>query len=777
MPTYNGPSSGTYTIPTTGNYRIQCWGEGGNGQSGIPDVGGTGGGGGAYAEVTSVSLTAGDELGYEAYAGGSETGTVVALLGETVCFAEYATNGSGGTAAGSVGGIKYDGGNGAAGSEDFGGDGGSAASPSGNGTNGGANNGAGAGEEGGPGDDPGNGGGGGGGDGELGGVGGAGRIIVTLVSSMANPTTAKPSTVFSEHVSTGGTVGELMRAQVAFLLNGPPRDCVEDRLCEPFIGRLSHGAGSPPQITASWTSGDVTNDACAIFKAGTASLRLFARGFSGTPTYPFTMGCVVEINQGPTNTAKVVSLCCVGSDTSNGIGYQVATDGTITFGGVQGATFVTAGVTLTSGRKYLIATTYTSSTGRTVNIYDYTAQSAIATNTTFTDTAYNTAATRPDFNFNPGLLYTTLGIGAFIGKCYTYFLHTGTMNTGTNGYFNALVADPIIACRGTTAGGGTMTAAGGITEWDATSSSITIAANRPTGGVFASWSWRLHRSLTPSFTPDSTTAVTGYQSSPILVDTTAQPNANYWYKVEFYDGTTTLYSTTATRNRSQVAARTSRGVYLCGLMADSRYHSQSNSPVRFLQAVRSLGWRVGMVNEALSSSALYHATASLSWQPTALQAGTTLLTNFVTACNNAGVTRALIVLGINDAARTGAVSIAYLQNIIDHLHANGITNVDILKPALSTITSEANTLNTHDYRTLLDALDNGTTIRVFGDQLLAMNHETGLGPRTTDYLHEADTTYEGIGAALSLIGKLDPEALGLKVRNRPVNVGGGNSNY
>ncbi|TSD04961.1 MAG: exported hypothetical protein [Parcubacteria group bacterium Greene0714_7] len=96
---------------------------GGGGHGGSANVGGGGGGGGAYASISNLDLTAGASVTYRVIAtsdtvfnttattcAGSPTPSVCAKGGTT---ASGSTNGTGGTAAASVGTVKYSGSDGA----------------------------------------------------------------------------------------------------------------------------------------------------------------------------------------------------------------------------------------------------------------------------------------------------------------------------------------------------------------------------------------------------------------------------------------------------------------------------------------------------------------------------------------------------------------------------------------------------------------------------------------------------------------------------------------
>ena len=130
-------ASGTWTVPADWNSSSNSIETiGGGGHSGTSNIGGGGGGGGAYAKISNLSLTPGASVTYRVIAtsdtvfnsaattcGGAPTPSVCAKAGTT---ASGGTNGTGGTAAASVGTTKYSGSDGASW-------GGNAAGPNGDG--------------------------------------------------------------------------------------------------------------------------------------------------------------------------------------------------------------------------------------------------------------------------------------------------------------------------------------------------------------------------------------------------------------------------------------------------------------------------------------------------------------------------------------------------------------------------------------------------------------------------------------------------------------------
>lgn len=226
-------ANGTFTVPAgVTSIRVQAWGRGGSGAarqgmspppptSGPPlYFGGGGGGGGAYAEST-LSVTPGEVYDVYFNPSGGQSGFGIAAKEQDLVLAAGGASGTlsggaGGSAANSVGQIKYSGGQGANytgpanATAANGGGGGGSATPSGNGTDasgstggagqGAGGNGGGDGQAGTAGTAPG---GGGGGGGSVsfglipGGTGGAGQVVVSWGAAPA----AAEITVFKDNLS------------------------------------------------------------------------------------------------------------------------------------------------------------------------------------------------------------------------------------------------------------------------------------------------------------------------------------------------------------------------------------------------------------------------------------------------------------------------------------------------------------------------------------------------------------------------------------------------
>jgi hypothetical protein len=133
--------TGTFTVPANVySLRVQAIAEGGAGGSRSTAGLVSGGGGGAYAELSNYLVTPGQNISYVNGAGGSGTDTNFdsgALIAQRGMPGTTTAGGSGGLASSSTGDIVYDGGNGGTASGNGAGGGGGAASPLGAGKRGG----------------------------------------------------------------------------------------------------------------------------------------------------------------------------------------------------------------------------------------------------------------------------------------------------------------------------------------------------------------------------------------------------------------------------------------------------------------------------------------------------------------------------------------------------------------------------------------------------------------------------------------------------------------
>jgi hypothetical protein len=527
---------------------------------------------------------------------------------------------------------------------------------------------------------------------------------------MANPTTAKPTGNFAEWDSTAGTIGAAMRCFIAPLANGSVRDVVGNVVAEPFAGTYTAQpafAHPPATVANAFTFGGLS-DSVIRFKCGTMPLKVTGRGFSGGQAYPRTFFAVFKPLSAPRDVAVNVGVVTTDSvGWPQGLGYQIGTNGSITIGDVLGISFGNSGITLTSGKTYAVAMTYTSATGRLMQVYCYDDQAYVTTQAT------GTTYTGPSLN-------NTTNSDCVIGSCYTGYpfygdiycggLHDGTFDPATNTFFDDFMRDPYKPARGTYAGGGALTA-GGIVGWDETTSVIVVVSNRPAGGTPASYQFALHRSTTPGFTPSAGTRVVPLQSSPVLTDATAVAGTTYHYKVEQTDGTNTVYSTTASTNRQQVGRRLSKGDFLFGITGDSRWTGAYVDVTRVAAFFRSQGFRVGYVNR--SKGATFLTNIGAGWQPNTTQdpvhgtAGTTLLANALSEFSQAGVTHIICGLGINDSS---AVSASTFQTQYGYF-ANYVTSqgykLVLEYPYLSSQTTYSAVVT---YQPAIDATVNGTTV-------------------------------------------------------------------
>jgi hypothetical protein len=216
--TFTTPGSDTFTVPVgVSQITVEAWGAGGRGGSRVSGNNQSygGGGGGAYS-ISTIVVSAGDEINYtvgagstspspggnsEAFLNTSTTAFLRAVGGESV--PNNSSTGANGGLTGNIGDISYIGGNGADAIGSNGGGGGSSAGSTANGNNATDFNGAAAPFEGGnggngiqgagdgsPGISPGGGGGGArrqGGSASTGGRGADGQIVITYTINTNNP--------------------------------------------------------------------------------------------------------------------------------------------------------------------------------------------------------------------------------------------------------------------------------------------------------------------------------------------------------------------------------------------------------------------------------------------------------------------------------------------------------------------------------------------------------------------------------------------------------------
>ncbi len=165
---------GIYTVSTSGNLQIECWGKGGRGANGSPTNGGGGGGGGGYSKK-SLAVTSGDVFGFQITAGGNALVTSglysLSMAANAGANASGTAGAAGGTASGGTtnhngrAGLNASGSTGGKGGDTVGGTGGSGGTSGNNGQ---------------PGPSPGTGGGGGGAN-ASGALGGTAQIVFTFI--------------------------------------------------------------------------------------------------------------------------------------------------------------------------------------------------------------------------------------------------------------------------------------------------------------------------------------------------------------------------------------------------------------------------------------------------------------------------------------------------------------------------------------------------------------------------------------------------------------------
>lgn len=589
---------------------------------------------------------------------------------------------------------------------------------------------------------------------------------------MANPTTAKPTN--PEWVNTASTVGELMQFFVSFSANGQVRDIVSNTLGIPLANSVGQGSGHTPILVPAAFTFNSLSDPVSRIGPGTMEVRFPGRGFGNSVTYPIGFLAVFKPFGNRWSASASPRTCClIGSGRDGGgysLGYQIGTGaGAITLGFIRQSNFHSSGITLTSGKTYLVGLTLTSTTGRLWNVYCYDDQSYVtnsSTGTSTTDSALslesqNDAAFNHQINWNGHINPDPICDVHCIG------IHTGTFDPATNGYFAALLADPCVAARGTYAGGGALVA-GNCCLWDTTTTAISVLSNRPTGGTPASYQYALHRSTSPwaAAPVSSATRIVSLQSSPLLSDTTASAGQTYWYVVEQYDGTSTVYSTAAAVLPQQVSGRLSKGDVMLGVIGDSR--QSTTVPGVIAQCLCARGYRAGAVCRGVSGASLYSVSGgAVSWQPNTTQdpvngqSGTTLLSDALANFAAAGVTTLVIDLGANDAdlgSNSAATFGTKLTILVNYLLSQSYT-IYLVYPYQKgdTLGLTSNNL-IPAYQSQISALVNGTTVKLADTSDYDLSVSRDIFGFSVDGLHFYYAPWNGLAIANGIANTLSPTA-------------------
>jgi hypothetical protein len=252
--------------------------------------------------------------------------------------------------------------------------------------------------------------------------------------------------------------------------------------------------------------------------------------------------------------------------------------------------------------------------------------------------------------------------------------------------FNAFAQNPEKGSLGTYTPGGAL-AASSFQPSGRTTTQVSFTFARPTGGTKA-YSAQLHRSDTPNFVPSDggpTMVASGTFTGGQLVLTDTSPAA--WDGRAFYaplwkDSAGT--PATVVNNQRIAATKARRAELVLGWIGDS-IHIVSpstgpigNPPQSVARWLGLRGYDVTLVNRSVAGTSAYNATAGTSWQPSAIQAGTTLFDSALAAFLAEGVTHCGLELGTNDSrlsTLSPATFKARLENITDALVANGITPI------------------------------------------------------------------------------------------------------
>lgn len=564
---------------------------------------------------------------------------------------------------------------------------------------------------------------------------------------MANPTTAKPSVaeLDSSHPSyaTVRCCVPIVAGEVI------PRDIAGNVMGEPFAGYAYMQLGELPELQATGFNVSGLAEPAYNVRVGDSGFLFQGRGYT-TAVYPRTIKVVVYIDEPACAANGGARLVCFGGPQSNyyfhGPAISVATDGTSTFGLYRAQAFFSSGLTLTAGW-HCLAITITAASGTGSRLffdYNYTTQTAQTSGADLNDSSGITIGTYNDACLNNGV-GTALWNGGptdtpFFGKIAYFEINDESFDPAVNpGRWQAFYEDPWAIARGTYTPSGSLTA-GSVSAYSLPAG-VRLAATRPSGGT-APYTIQWHRATVSGFTPGEGNALAGATSHQFL-DTTAERGTTYWYKAIWTDSA----GTPATVTSAQVFGNPIVATRRIGLIGSSSMAGQRFGR-HLARGLRALGVYAGIANWARGGTFAYYGTdASLSWQPSDKQPGTTLLSAAMTAFTHAGVQDVFLQLGANDIQEGySAESYAtYIGNIVDALVAAGFR---VLISSLTHVSkveyySEAKWDLVRQYQAVWQALDNGSTVIYLGNKnwqiTSAMKREThndGLHPFNPDATDE-----------------------------------------
>lgn len=249
--------------------------------------------------------------------------------------------------------------------------------------------------------------------------------------------------------------------------------------------------------------------------------------------------------------------------------------------------------------------------------------------------------------------------------------------------------------------------AGTISFMSATATSVTLAVTAESGGT-GPYTRQGHRSPTSGFTPVAGTVLAGWTGTT-FTDSTVVAGTRYYYKVVSTD------SLSATSTSVEQPAKTWDAPINLGVTGDSTMTDQPASlnptvPQAIANELAKMGNQrtITVTNEAVVGS------KTADWLPGGSNSNTADADYLAAGCD-----KVLVDLGINDAiaAVSDTTYASNLASIVNHQVGLG-RNVWLIYPTF--IFPPGNALNVTEavmttlasYFPKIDALDNGTTIRV-----------------------------------------------------------------
>lgn len=415
---------------------------------------------------------------------------------------------------------------------------------------------------------------------------------------------------------------------------GAPVDLVSQETVGPYAPKLAQAweghSGLCQGLLPTWGTasfGDAGSQAILQWKIGNRAIRWKGRGLTSN-SGSWTLFAVFrhqipkrdrQFMYTPSQAALASHNIPFLSSNSNiqgcGIGLNVTEQGDVRLAeiNVNGAFTTinpTTPIVLTAGNWYAVAITFTNaSSNRIVNVYDYNAQSMM-TEYSYTSSGSITFTTQNDLTI--GNTTQTATRFSFSGDVAVVGCAPESWAAAVNSKFVSFYQNPYVWAAGTAynSSSGTL-AAGQCMVWGQGTSQIDISATRPSLGVWPV-AVQLHRSTTPNFTPDGSTALAGKTGSftssaskPITWnDTAAVAGTTYFYKVVYTD------NATATATSAESAGRRIRGSKRIGFMGSSN-QAACNLPI--MGFFSRAGWRAVVDTQLVPSS--ISSSGYNSWKP------------------------------------------------------------------------------------------------------------------------------------------------------------------